>query len=80
MNIDPDTMVSARSFDSLRELFAKIGYDFPDELFDILSKTVACAPGMATISDFREILNEYLAMRDIGQDSEWLEQRAQCIS
>jgi len=80
MNIDPETMVNARSFDSLRELFAKIGYDFPDELFDILSKTVACAPGMATISDFREILNEYLAMRDIGRDSEWLEQRAQYIS
>jgi len=80
LNIDPETMSTPRSFDSLRELFAKIGYEFPDDLFYTLSRSVESAPGKATISDFRDILNEYLTIRDEGLEAEWLEQRAQYIS
>jgi hypothetical protein len=75
LNIDPAAMATPRPFDSLREIFAKIGYEFPDELFFTLSRAVESEPGRARISDFRDILNGYLAAKDGGREEEFLKAR-----
>jgi EF-hand domain-containing family member B len=81
LNIDPSTMVTPRSFDSLRSLFVKIGYEFPDDVFFVLSKLIETSPGSGTgtIADFRSVLNDFLQAKDSGCETEWLEARTQYI-
>lgn len=67
----------------LRALFERIGYSLPDDVFALLwgvaSRTTSDAKGtspaaaMASVGDFRDALNDFLAARDAGQQAllEW---------
>ena len=68
MIIDSTAMFGPRSPENIRNMFSKIGYELSDEDFAMVYS--ACPKnddGYSSLAGFRDVLNEFLAMKDQEQ-------------
>jgi len=70
----PTAFAEGKSKDYLIQLFQTIGYTFPGEVSQVIFQVASRGHGdLATIKDYRAVLNEYVYACEIGKEQEWLE-------
>jgi len=65
LSIDPLVMQDKKTKTKIIELFERIGYKFTDEVGDSLFYKASKGSNLASINDFRNVLNEYLLAEDL---------------
>ena len=65
LSIDPLVMQDKKSKAKILDLFERIGYKFTDEVGENLFYKASKGNNLASINDFRNVLNEYLLIHDL---------------
>ena len=65
LSIDPLVMQDKKSKAKILDLFERIGYKFTDEVGENLFYKASKGNNVASINDFRNVLNEYLLIHDL---------------
>ena len=72
LNISPSALDEPKSRNQIGSLFSKIGYDLDPYLFDIIFSEAARGHLECSVTDFRNVLNDFLNAGDMNKENEWL--------
>jgi len=70
--IPSDAFVAGKPKEYLVKLFDSIGFSLKDEVADVVFNVAAGGDDVASIANFRAVLNEYWIAMENGKEKQWL--------
>ena len=75
LSITPAAFVEGKPKEYLIKLFSNIGYSVPPEVSDIIFEVSSGGRGLASVHDYRTVLNEYILAYESNRDDIWIQTR-----